>query len=91
MSKEQLGPDPSDRAMRVRSKPVKYIASDEEESEIELTSESDEEFDIPMPKKAVAKTSSKPAAKPAKVNSKCVRVRLWTGYQAHTGFHKGLS
>ena len=75
MSRGQLGPEPGNRAMRIRSKQVKYVDSDEEElSEMESSSESEEEFDIPVPKKAVAKPTSKPAAKSAKVNSNSVFV-----------------
>ena len=58
------GSDPSDRAMRIRSKPVKYVLSDEE---MESGSDSGEEFGIPP--KAVKKVprASKPLAKPPKV------------------------
>ena len=68
--KELSGSDPSDRAMRIRSKAVKYVVSDEEDFEMESPrsgSDSEEEFGIPPPKKVAVPTTkpvSKPSAKP---------------------------
>ena len=68
--KELSGSDPSDRAMRIRSKAVKYVVSDEEDFEMESPrsgSDSGEEFGIPPPKKVAVPTTkpvSKPSAKP---------------------------
>ena len=74
--KELSGSDPSDRAMRIRSKAVKYVVSDEEDFEMESPrsgSDSGEEFGIPPPKKVAVPTTkpvSKPSAKPPKVMTK---------------------
>ena len=57
----------SDRTMRIRSKPVKYVVSDEEDFEMESGSDSGEEFGIlPTAMKKVPR-ASKALAKPPKV------------------------